>query len=658
MNKLKNNFLVDKKIILVDFFDTIVHRNSTPNQIKEKWAKRISIDYDFAIMPEKLYLVRQTVENELESKYGYGYTYIQLISSIWNRLFDADLLCESKEDFYNKSLAIETDIEKESLYLDAELIDLLTEIDKKEKKIYIVSDYHLGESVIRSYLYILRVEEYFDGIFMSCDYNASKYTGTLYDEVLQKIGCTPYDCVMIGDNYYSDMEMSKKKGIDCIYRPFKQHILDVKKNNYYKKLLPLLEKDDFSGYCFSLSLFTEKLFKDLKINGLKKVFFLSREGEFLKKLFDLYCKVNNDYSITSYYLYVSRKSTFVASLCEKLENENFEVLFRQFNDISIEKFLKNIGFNDSDVSIINSELPLDIYSIINSFSESQEFMQLKKIDYFRKRYQEVVLEQKQLLKDYLKQEGYDFRDPLCIVDVGWKGTIQDNIFKVLSESSMVKGYYLGLGEIIDGKRNPKNRKKGILFSIVPYQSMKDRLWAIDAGFFEKILYASHPSIFGYQKVNGEIWPIFKSFEEEKGVFDSFIPIQNKIYEKCNLIFNTFSSTCYLLERFEKELLYLHLQSILTMNRNKIMFRKNVEERHFENFGTFDTVRVGNISKDFNLTKNYRYFISRLKKLLNPTYFIRNSYHFVKIKSKLFWMIYSNLIKFRTKYMIDSGFKEL
>ena len=55
-----------------------------------------------------------------------------------------------------------------------------------------------------------------------------------------------------------------------------------------KKLDSLLDETPYCGYVFYLYLFIEKLYMKARQDGAENLFFLSREGEFLKKLFDLY----------------------------------------------------------------------------------------------------------------------------------------------------------------------------------------------------------------------------------------------------------------------------------------------------------------------------------------------------------------------------------
>nr|EIU2726600.1 hypothetical protein [Pseudomonas aeruginosa] len=99
--------------------------------------------------------------------------------------------------------------------------------------------------------------------------------------------------------------------------------------------------DLFPELATTLLYFIEKLHEALVKQGVEQVYFLSREGQPLKRMFDLYQnKVSG--SIESHYLEVSRRSTLLPSL-KSLAEEGFETLFRQYRRISLFEFLSSLG---------------------------------------------------------------------------------------------------------------------------------------------------------------------------------------------------------------------------------------------------------------------------------------------------------------------------
>ena len=122
-----------------------------------------------------------------------------------------------------------------------------------------------------------------------------------------------------------------------------------------------------------LTLFVKLLHQELTLKSVKEIHFFSREGQLLKTLFDLYQKqmcFKGSLKINSHYLKVSRRSTFLPSL-RKLEQEKFDVLFRQYRKITIADFLRSLNLEDvieqlSEELAINMQILLEymIYLIL------------------------------------------------------------------------------------------------------------------------------------------------------------------------------------------------------------------------------------------------------------------------------------------------------
>jgi hypothetical protein len=82
-----------------------------------------------------------------------------------------------------------------------------------------------------------------------------------------------------------------------------------------------------------------------------------------------------------------------------------------------------------------------------------------------------------------------------MVDVGWKGSIQNNIKRCLPENTMVTGYYIGL--LSPTEVSKTNRKYGVLFSDVPEHSPFIHVFNNNRSLFEMLLGATHGSADGY-----------------------------------------------------------------------------------------------------------------------------------------------------------------
>ena len=171
------------------------------------------------------------------------------------------------------------------------------------------------------------------------------------------------ECKMVGNNKHYDYEMTLSKGLEAIHlnrtEKYEKYAEYAKKHteenvNEAFKILSKSTTNNFEHAIFTLYSFIEKLYYSLLREGKDEVFFLSREGEYLKKLFDAYVEKINYKKIKSHYLLVSRKATFLPSL-NKIEDEDFGRLLKQYSYTSIVEFMKSLNFPQEEIdSILNS----------------------------------------------------------------------------------------------------------------------------------------------------------------------------------------------------------------------------------------------------------------------------------------------------------------
>ena len=94
---------------------------------------------------------------------------------------------------------------------------LYDEAARLGKRIIVVSDMYLPETVIKD---ILKAKGFLvDAAYVSCDRNARKSDGTLYETVLAAEGAHPSEILHVGDNRQSDYVEAIKKRITAIWLP-------------------------------------------------------------------------------------------------------------------------------------------------------------------------------------------------------------------------------------------------------------------------------------------------------------------------------------------------------------------------------------------------------------------------------------------------------
>lgn len=576
--------------MFVDFFDTLVLRSSHPDVIKAVWAKKMCIYKKMDIPFKYLYDIRKASENKISQKLegivSVDYSYKELCEEIWNRLqyILANNGKESFQQFYEDSINIEKNLELEYLKLNKELVVKIEKAISYGLKIAIVSDFYMGSSDYQYFLKNLGISHLIDKVYVSCDYAMRKDQGLLYQFILNDLNIQPNECIMIGDNRKADYYIPKSIGIKA-YLIKSRNIKNVNLNTYLYKSLWILSKKYSDillvNYAFSLYYYIFGLYNYLRRKNIKKVTFMSREGEYLKELFDLFLTENKICDIESQYIYVSRKSTFVPTL-KNIENEQFEILFRQYRDISPRSFLTSIGFNQYMINKLQNQFAIDFSEVIQYFNKSEFFEILKKNTEFIELYNIIRKEQKSLFLKYLHQFINTSDEEAVICDVGWKGTIQDNIYLLIGNKVRVSGVYIGLTDNLLYHKN--NMKIGINFSNNPVITKGFNIWGYDKSLYEKLLCASHSATSSYQEKDGLVVPVFAFCKQDNELYTLVRPIQIEMKKAFENINDVFKNTCLEPEDLECTFRKIHLKMVCSVTLKELKFQDAMIMQHTQNFG--------------------------------------------------------------------------
>lgn len=625
------------KYIFFDIFDTILSRKVEPEYVKKIWCNYIIKTFDLNLNMEDLYLLRNKIESDLGANNhnngkDYEFIYEDMIKEIYNNLKIED----EYENFYKICEETEINIESKVLYSNEDILNIIKKL-KSTKKIICVSDMYLSKKMIEKIFKNLDILKYFDDFFISCEYLYNKKSGILYDIVLKELEAKKEECIMIGDNLHSDYNMPKQIGIDAIhlqredkYKFYNEFKLEKETENIYNKInkISKLSTSNFENCIFSLYRFIEKLYFDLIKNNKKEVFFLSREGEFLKKLFDYYTSNILNQKIESHYLYVSRKSTYLPSLKE-LNKEDFSSLLNQYSYITINEFLKSLNLTDKEITsieqdFISKKINIDFNQKIENFKNSEILKDLKSNKTFIKIYETNRKEQKENFLNYIKEKTESKN--ISVVDIGWNGSIQNNIQNILGDSYKIDGYYFGL---LKKYFDEKIEKKGLVFTNYPEESKDYYLYNENRTIFEIILGASHGSANKYIKEKDKIIvELFKKEEEEKIYKDVIKPLQDEMFNRFINIANILQNNHYNNIKLDRLFNKIHFNMVFNPDIEQYNFFNKIY--HYENFGVFEFTEFKN--KERITLKNY--IKENLKFFLRyKTYFYDTYWPILKLQNK-------------------------
>lgn len=345
-----------------------------------------------------------------------------------------------------------------------------------KKKIFLTSDMYFNKSIIESFLHKNGIVQY-DGLYVSCEYGYTKASGRLYDTFLTNIQINPSRIMHIGDNFNADIHAARAKGLKTYHIPRAAEL--IQKNSvigpifksrykhysrYDRACLGLLAASYFSdsttlalrqdsisahipydlGYMAIgtfLTGFAIWLARRASQDGVKELFFLSRDGEILKKAFDI-IKINIAPQVTTHYLLSSRKACIGASLyniSDIINAINIECKEGTFSEYIYQKF--DLDFNK--ISTIAKKYNIFADTIIKPEAFAKEYFQL--INEISPLILDIAASKREQYLAYLRETGFLNSSSKAIVDVGFSGRLQKGLSRLVADKKL-GGYYIATFE--------------------------------------------------------------------------------------------------------------------------------------------------------------------------------------------------------------------
>ncbi|QDO94299.1 HAD family hydrolase [Formosa sediminum] len=660
-----------ESVIFCDMFDTLVHRDVHPNYVMRLWSKTIIRALGINVDIDTLYFIRKEVEHFLSDKFNLLHVEIEyslVINEIYNRLVCSDLL-------YNISLAVFQDyfekadivVEKKVQFLNSNTITQLQVLKEKGHKIYCVSDFYTSKKVLKSLLEYHNILELFTDVFVSSECQKSKHSTNLYPYLINRLQLDSKTVVMIGDNYNHDILNAQKSNLQTLYIPNKNYsktklkyskgsdIKDYKKviNGVYKRCNTKAAPGN-SDYILFYYNYTERLYFKLKQCGVKNIFFLSREGLYLKKLFDYYQNyvvLNDQDLIKTHYLKTSRQASMLVSL-KSIDTEQFYFLRHKYPKLSLKGFLNNFDFESEIVNAIIDDLGLNAIASdsIPNFLDSEVYLALKNNALFIKNYDLKRAEQKRYFDSYLKSFNVDFlTEGMHLADIGWGGTMQEKLFDYFKGKVHVYGYYLGIREVYN--ITPETKRYGLNFSVYPFASYSDHILRGNIELNEQLLSAPHGSTVSYD-INLPNYSKEFHQEDEKRIYnDHILNIQTFMFEEFKTLLLQLDKICYSNDIVQEEMTNYALRVGLFTSKKNISEMIKISEGFYSNVGDFSkglTIDTDRTKKD--ILVSVKAFLLTPEKLFR--YLLRlKPYLYTKKKFVLLALFPSQIIYWYIKFNI-------
>jgi hypothetical protein len=413
---------------------------------------------------------------------------------------------------------------------------------EKGKTVILISDMYLTREVIDKMLNKCGYKKY-NQLWLSCELNARKDRGTMWDLFFDKYG--KKKTIHVGDNEMSDIHVVLDRHKSAF------HVLQGKKMlqlSDYRKILPyknIYSTSDSIAYGILINkvLFNspfafngnngENLVDDLykygkttlgplflyfyiwlikNFKSLEKeptILFVSREGYYLKKLYDDFVKHLKDDKVSKFkdlYFLTSRRASSVASV-ENIDDIK-ELLEVKYNGTISNLFKSRFGVHLNNISDETIQLPKDKEHVLSLAKKN-----LKQI------LEEAKSERKNYLK-YIEKTIPNFKDSNpFIIDLGYSGSAQYYLSKFADKKIGAKYFSVS--------SNVKSLKNGCDVGACFSDSVPDKNYLNNEIFKNSLMLECLLTAPGGQLIkfdeNGE--PIFM----DNGTTDRQIQLLDKIY---------------------------------------------------------------------------------------------------------------------------------
>lgn len=502
----------NKNVVSFDIFDTLLLRNVAQPIDIFKILDRI-VKEKFNI----LNFLKKRVEAEKKARAvsengeaNFDEIYIQLENEIKNK------------EIVNQIKKLEMEKEIEFIVANPFMKKIFNYCVEKNKTIILISDMYYQEAFIKELLdkcgYRAKIK-----IYVSSDYRKNKGSGELFNLVQRKEHIKHNEWIHIGDNYNSDYCIPKSLGIDAYNYKNVNSYEDVKYNSVFESIILGIRNNYlYNGneieywkkfgvkYLVPLYIgFTNWIYQ--MTYNRDNIFFIARDGYILEKVYQLF--PNNKYTK---YIYCSRNSIQIPSMAAESRDKILKLILDNIDENTSLKKVFNICKLKAKKEYENI---IKLYGF-NSFNEKVKLN--KKYDAFKcvcavfDDAEEELKKDREMARRYLIQEGLNKFDIINVVDVGWGGSIQESIQRLLNKE--IRGYYFGTINV--GKHDFFSKSFGYIFDQDNDIYDKKKIFS-QVMMYELIFSAPHGSTERYEEKEGKIIPILKKLDDYAEIVDIF-----------------------------------------------------------------------------------------------------------------------------------------
>lgn len=480
-------------LLSVDIWDTLIRRRCHPDEVKLATARTLWTSQKREIRPRIATLwalLEQRVRAEAEiarEKHLAGLDNEYAIEEVLGRWLERVL--RPRVSVAHRLALAEmltlAEVEQEIFvtYADPHMLRALRH--HEADRIVGLSDFYLGEKHLTRIVDAACDGHPLSRIYVSCDCYLNKIKGRLFALAQRETLTPPEEHTHIGDNKWSDVDSPRRFGIRAVHfqnpdeergRAAHRARFEVRRGGNFVPTAQLLTRalreacsppdglEPRQRQLYEIGHGAAPVYAALVMGAMEEalsrgcpaIHYFTREGVFFKQVHEAMAprRPLGLPSPRAELLEVSRLCTFLPSLREVSTREMMRV-WNLYSRQSIATFLRTLDVNPLPFEPLLKRHGIDPEPVIEFPWKDRRVQRLfadplfvRLVEQQRDRRRAVVLE-------YLRSKGLGGHDAV-IVDVGWRGTIQDNLAHLLP-GRHIAGWYLGLFGMLN--EQPTNASK-------------------------------------------------------------------------------------------------------------------------------------------------------------------------------------------------------
>jgi len=377
-----------------------------------------------------------------------------------------------------------------------------------------------------------------DGL-VSCEVGLNKRSGRLYRHVHESLRIAPDMHLHVGDNPHADVAAARAAGIEPHhYKPSDEHARREAREAGFANRAGYLRDavDDLAASasapaginaeihaygvrCSPLFVgYVLDIMEHAAARGADSVFFFTREGEFFAELYRRLAASNvlGAPVPDAMLLEVSRLATFAASL-ETCSTDELMRMWNLYSVQSLRAMLVSLGIDAAGFVSHATRCGIDIDEPVTWPWQDERVRRFLDDGTVKATLEGHLRQRREALLAYLDAAGVPTSGgSMEIADIGWRGTIQDNLAHLLPAVT-IHGHYLGLNRYLNTQ--PPNALKQ---AFGPDRNASDALAdLIDfVAPIEMLSNSPNGSVVGYEPHHGTMRALREADAAENAVFDT------------------------------------------------------------------------------------------------------------------------------------------